>query len=77
MFAGFNVSGKQQDLSSFGVDFNEFVEGRIESVNGKAKIFLNNKPAYEIDHDISKAKIVGIDFIFQGAGSVDYVILTN
>jgi hypothetical protein len=77
MFAGFNVSGKDQDLSSFGVDFNEFVKVRIESANGKAKIFLNDKPAYEVDHDISKAKIVGIDFIFQGAGTVDYVKLSN
>jgi len=77
MFAGFNVSGKDQDLSSFGVDFSEFVKVRIESANGKATIFLNDKPAYEVDHDISKAKIVGIDFIFQGAGTVDYVKLSN
>lgn len=77
MFAGFFVSGKQQDLSSFGVDFNDFVKVRIESTNGKAKIYLNDKFVYEVDHDISKAKIVGIDFIFQGAGTVEYVKLMN
>lgn len=77
MFAGFSVSGKQKDLSAFGVDFSAFVKVRIESANGKAKIFLNDKFVYEVDHDINKAKIVGIDFIFQGAGTVDYVKLSN
>jgi hypothetical protein len=76
-FAGYNVSGKQKDLSAFGVDFNEFVRVRVESQNGKARIYLNDRFVYEVPDDISHAKIIGIDFTFQGTGSVDYVRLTN
>jgi hypothetical protein len=76
-FTGFKVSGKQQDLSCFGFNFNNLVKVKIESINGKAKIFLNDKFSYEVDHDISKSKIIGIDFVFQGTGTVDYVKLTN
>lgn len=50
---------------------------KVESINGKAKIFLNDKFCYEVDHDISKSKIIGIDFVFQGTGTVDYVKLSN
>jgi hypothetical protein len=31
----------------------------------------------EVNKDISRSKIIGIDFVFQGTGSVDYVKLTN
>ncbi len=76
-FAGYSISGKQKDLSGFGVDFNDFVKLRIESVNAKAKIFLNDKLSYEVDKDISKSKIIGILFAFQGTGTVDYLKLSN
>jgi len=76
-FSGFDAPGKQVDLSAFGVDFDDFVRVRIESAQGKAKIFLNDKLAFEIDHDIVRSKIIGIDFVFQGTGSVDYVKLEN
>jgi len=76
-FAGYNVSGKQKDLSAFGVDFNDYVRVRVESQNGKARIYLNDRFAYEVPDDISHSKIIGIDFTFQGTGSVDYVRLTN
>jgi hypothetical protein len=76
-FAGYSISGKQKDLSGFGVDFNDFVKLRIESVNAKDKIFLNDKLSYEVDKDISKSKIIGILFAFQGTGTVDYLKLSN
>ncbi|AYB29992.1 hypothetical protein [Chryseolinea soli] len=76
-FTGFDAPGKQVDLSAFGVDFDEFVRVRVESAKGKAKIFLNQKLAFEIDHDIARSKIIGIDFVFQGTGNVDYVKLEN
>jgi hypothetical protein len=76
-FTGFEVSGKQQDLSGFGVDFSDFVKLRVESRNGRARIFLNDRLTQEVNKDISRSKIIGIDFVFQGTGSVDYVKLTN
>jgi hypothetical protein len=77
LFTNFYTSGKQEDLSAFGVDFNSFVKVRIESKNRKAKIFINDKLVYSVNHDIIKSKIIGFDLQFQGAGSVDYVKLSN
>ena len=76
-FTDFKVSGKQRDLSCFGVNFNDFVKVKFESMNKKATIFLNDKFCYEVDHDISRSKIIGIDFVFQGTGTVNYVKLSN
>jgi hypothetical protein len=77
LFTNYFASGKQTDLSGFGVDFNSFVKVGIECKNRKANIIINDKIVYTINHDIIKAKIVGIDFRFQGTGSVDYVKLSN
>ena len=77
LFTNYYTSGKQNDLSVFGVDFSSFVKVRIETVDHKAKIFLNDKLVYSINQDIVKAKIIGFDFAFQGTGSVDYVKLSN
>ena len=77
LFTNYYTSGKQNDLSVFGVDFNSFVKVKIETVDRKAKIFLNDKLVYSINQDIVKSKIIGFDFAFQGTGSVDYVKLSN
>jgi hypothetical protein len=77
LFTDFFASGKQQDLSAFGVDFNSFIKVRVVSKNGKGAIFLNDKLVYTINRDIIRKKIIGFDFIFQGTGSIDYVKLTN
>jgi hypothetical protein len=76
-FAGYTVSGKQKDLSGFGVDFSDYVKVRVESKAGKANVFLNGRLAYTVPGDISHTKIIGIDYVFQGTGSVDNVKLGN
>ena len=77
LFTNFYTSGKQEDLSQFGVDFSSFVKLRIESKNGKANILLDNKVVYTVKHDIIKSKIIGIYFSFQGTGTVNYMKLSN
>lgn len=76
-FTNYKASGKEKDLSNFGVDFNNFIKVRVEAVNGKARIFLDNKLAFQVDQGIGKDKIIGIDYVFQGTGAVDYVRLSN
>ena len=71
------MSGKKKDLSSFGVDFLDNVQVKIKALKGKAIIFINNRLAYRVDQEIRKTKIIGIDFVFQGTGTVNYVKLTN
>jgi hypothetical protein len=76
-FSGYYRQGKQSDLSAFGVDFSDYVKLRIESKNGKAQILINDRLAHTVSQDIVKAKIIGISYRFRGAGSVDYVRLSN
>jgi hypothetical protein len=76
-FTYFYTSGKREDLSAFGVDFSKYVKLRIESDSGRAHIYVNDHLAYTVPKHILHSKIIGIDFNFQGTGSVDYVSLSN
>ncbi|HEY4335524.1 MAG TPA: hypothetical protein VGM89_06490 [Puia sp.] len=76
-FTYFYTSGRREDLSSLGVNFNDYVKLRIESDSGKAKILINDKLAYTVPRHILHSKIIGILYRFQGTGSVDYVSLGN
>jgi hypothetical protein len=77
LFTNYFVSGKKQDLSAFGTDFNDFINVKVESKNGKAAIFLNDHLAYNIEKNIMKSQIIGVEVVFQGTGSVDFVSLSN
>jgi hypothetical protein len=76
-FVDQNISGKEHDLSAFGNDFKDFVKVRCESINGKVKIFVDNKLAYEFSHKGAASKIMGITYRFQGSGLVDEVKLSK
>ena len=76
-FTYFYTSGKREDLSNFGVDFSRFNKLRIESDSGRARIYINNQLAYTVPRHIRHSKIIGIDYRFEGTGSVDYVYLSN
>ncbi|HET6256602.1 MAG TPA: hypothetical protein VFE32_21185 [Puia sp.] len=76
-FTYYYASGKREDLSNFGVDFSKFARLRIESDSGRAKIFVNNQLAYIVPAHIRRSKIIGIEYRFEGTGSVDYVYLSN
>jgi hypothetical protein len=76
-FTYYYTSGKREDLSNFGVDFSKFVKLRIESDSGRAKIFIDNQLAYTVPRHIRHSRIIGIDYRFDGTGSVDYVYLSN
>ncbi len=77
LFAGNYVSGKRSDLSAFGVDFSSYNKIRIESHKGVEKVFINDKPVYRLDQSVQHAKIIGINFQFEGTGKVDYVRLSG
>ncbi|HEY4110912.1 hypothetical protein [Puia sp.] len=76
-FTYYYTSGKREDLSSLGVNFNDFVKLRIESDSGRAKILVNDKLAYTVPRHILHSKIIGILYRFQGTGTVDYMSLGN
>lgn len=74
-FVNHYASGKEKDLSAFGVDFGEDVRIRMECVEGKAKVFLDGELVYAIKEKIKPVAIKGVDFRFQGLGSIDDVRL--
>jgi len=76
-FTDYLVSGKQTDLSGFGVDFSQFAKLRIECKGGKAQLFVNGQLAYSVDKQISHTKIIGFGYSFNGSGTIDYVRLNN
>jgi hypothetical protein len=76
-FTYFYTSGKREDLSSLGVNFNDYVKLRIEADSGKARILVNDKLAYTVPRHILHSRIIGILYRFQGTGTVDYVSLGN
>ena len=76
-FTRYYASGRQNDLSAFGVDFSSFVKVKIVSQNGKAQIFINGNLAYSVNKFVIRSKIIGIAYCFQGTGSVDFVRLSN
>jgi hypothetical protein len=77
IFPGFYAQGKQKDLSTFGVSFENFVKLRIESADGAVKVFIDERLAYAHNEPVVRAKIIGIDIVFEGTGTVEYVKLAN
>ncbi|TMM53892.1 hypothetical protein FEE95_18520 [Maribacter algarum] len=64
------VDGKKNDLSGFGVDFNDYVNLRCISKNQKLEIFIDNKSIYQMNVPEPAQKIKGVSIHFEGAGSV-------
>jgi len=77
MNAGQIVSGKKADLSGFGVDFGNWVQVSCKGMGGKIQYFVGGKLAYQAAIPQKGVKIVGIGFMFQGAGAVKKIVLTG
>lgn len=77
VFLGDSISGKTQDLSGFGVDFDQFEVIRCEASKGVVKFFVNKALMYQLKNPQKGLKILGIVYRFQGSGAVDYVRLLN
>lgn len=64
------VDGKKNDLSDFGVDFNDYVDLKCISKNQKLDILINGNSVYQMNVPEPALKIKGITLHFEGAGSV-------
>jgi len=71
------ISGKNVDLSGFGVDFSDWALVSCKSAAGKIQYYVNNKLVYEAPMPSYKVKIVGMGFNFQGAGAVKNIELRS
>ncbi|HWV74443.1 MAG TPA: hypothetical protein VN040_22140 [Pseudosphingobacterium sp.] len=71
------ISGKNADLSKFGVNFTNWVDVRCTSNGRKIQYYVNNDLAYELPLLSKNTKIMGLAFIFNGTGAVKKVELRN
>lgn len=72
-----SISGKNADLSKFGVNFANWVNVRCASDGRKIQYYINNDLAYELPLVSKNTKIVGLAFMFTGTGAVKKIELRN
>ena len=70
-------SGRDNNLSAFGVNAYDWQILRIENKKKNATIFLNDVAVYELNYKKDFGKIVGIIYTFNGPGSVDFIHVKN
>jgi hypothetical protein len=71
------ASGRDNDLSGFGTDINDWQEVLLHVENKSGKVYLNEEQIYETTFEQDFGKIVGVDYRFSGLGEVDYLKLSN
>lgn len=69
------VSGKNTDLSGFGVDLSRWVKVSCRSTAGKLQYYIDGRLAYQSPLPTKKINIVGLRFAFQGTGAVRHIQL--
>jgi hypothetical protein len=68
--AGKQLNSREADLSGFGADLNEWTTLRVETVNKKMSLFVNNALAASFVFPHSPTGIVGLQYRFNGVGAV-------
>ena len=71
------ASGRDNDLSGFGTDINDWQEVLLHVENKAGKVYLNGEQIYEATFEQDFGKIVGVDYRFSGLGEVDYLKLSD
>jgi hypothetical protein len=64
------VSGRDTDLSGFGVDFHDWVKVACKVTGDSLEYLVNGKRAYITEIDPVNIHVVGVACYFKGAGSV-------
>lgn len=70
-------SGRDNDLSALGTNVHAWQTLRIVNEQKNATIFLNDVPVHNVKYTRDFGKIVGIRFMFNGGGSVDFIRIKN
>lgn len=71
MMNDYYLSGKENDLSAFGVDLSHFRDISIKIVDKNVSIIVDAKKIYQASYNESIGNFVGIRYRFLGAGDVE------
>jgi hypothetical protein len=70
IFCNESLSSKNSDLSKFGADLSQWTKLRVETINKRATIYVNNQAAYSLAFSSQATAIVGVQYRFNGTGAV-------
>ena len=75
----FDVKGKMDvDVSALGYESGQWMKLKVEVINGEGKLFINDICEYDFNFQFENpAKFVGLQYNFQGTGSVKYTKFTD
>ncbi len=76
-FFGRTISGKNRDMSKFGVDFNDWVTVNFTSKNNNMSVLVNGEEAINLPLGGKINKFYGFVFSFEGTGSIRDLKLSN
>lgn len=71
------IDGKKNDLSGFGVDMSKDVQVGFVSKDRKMDIRINNTSVFTFNVPQTPKKILGLSILFEGAGTVNKLVLSN
>lgn len=72
-----NVSGKEHDLSAFGIDLSEFKTIKINVINKEVTVSIADKEVYADKYKDTMGELVGLRYKFLGVGEVSDISITN
>ena len=72
-----DMSGKKLDLSPLGVDFNNWVNVKMDVQDSVVHLLINGKKAFDLKVNLHPVKFAGMIFRFQGTGSVNFVKISK
>lgn len=70
--AGDEANSNTADLSGFGADLSQWVDLRCQVQNKQLTISVNGVSVYKAALTGKPVGIVGISYVFEGSGAVDY-----
>ncbi|MDZ4709855.1 MAG: hypothetical protein SH818_15755 [Saprospiraceae bacterium] len=76
-FAGAQIQSKEADLSGFGCDLSQWTHLKIVTQDRFVQFFVNGKKAYELTFPHDPTDIVGVQFRFNGVGSIKETFFTR
>jgi hypothetical protein len=76
-FSDVHMEGAKNDLSALGVDLTDWRKIKYEVKNKQSKIFIDGREVYKLMFKRDIGKIIGINYIFYGCGTVKAVKLCN